>query len=113
MERLYGLSDRVRDLADGLLFLELKAEQAGLGAEEKWGLLGEVNLGGGGKTKKKKQDGEAWFLAEFEHWRSGGPGTPSIGEIEVALGNAPTKICVDAIMSGDMRLVMSLQGERL
>ncbi|KAK6394345.1 hypothetical protein LTR65_001679 [Meristemomyces frigidus] len=104
IEQAYGLSDRIKRTSDGMVFLDITAQEAGLQANAQ-----------GRKEIRKTKSANEWD-EEFDIWRTGRPQPvptvlplPTVLQISAALENATTEDEVLAIMSGEEDTITALQ----
>lgn len=97
----YGLSERMKNLADGLVF-------TGELAIQEFALLPTEVLMRDRKMAMDKHDFKE-LNAQYQHWRQGGPGTPSLAEIRTALAHAATEAEILRILAGEADAISRLQ----
>ncbi|KAI7211055.1 hypothetical protein KC333_g7870 [Hortaea werneckii] len=101
IEMLYGLSDRMRRISDGMIFLDGLAEEVGL----------KPDATGRSAVRKRIETDKSWDLdKEFEIWTAGGRYPDlTIEHTERALENAKSEEEVLAVLWGHLPTIRTLK----
>ncbi|TKA28879.1 hypothetical protein B0A50_03290 [Salinomyces thailandicus] len=98
VERAWGLSERVRKIGDGMVFLDGLAEEAGFGE----GAVGRAGVRRGVEAEVLDE--------EFRVWREGGYHAEiTVAHTQRALENAGSEEQVLAVLRGDWTTIFALQ----
>ena len=110
IEKMYGLSERVRRVSDGMIFLDILANEAGLAEsadrrKKSRKMTAQDDNGDGDDAQDLKE-----LVAQFELFRKGGR-RPEITHTlcESALENATSENEVLAVLWGDTNMINTLQ----
>ncbi|KAI7470117.1 hypothetical protein KC357_g6220 [Hortaea werneckii] len=101
IEALYGLSERMKRISDGMIFLEGLAEQVGL----------QPDAAGRSAVRKRIEADKSWDLdEEFEIWKAGGRCPDlTVEHTERALENAKSEEEVLAVLWGHLPTIRTLK----
>ncbi|RMY02347.1 hypothetical protein D0868_08014, partial [Hortaea werneckii] len=101
IETLYGLSERMKRISDGMIFLDGLAEEAGL----------QPDAAGRSAVRKRIEGDKSWDLdKEFEIWTAGGRYPDlTVEHTECALENAKSEEEVLAVLWGHLPTIRTLK----